>query len=295
MADVTRERTGELIQKLLRILAGFPDGLLAREALEKLSQAVTLTPYEAGEYGSGGRRFEKIVRFATVDCVKAGWLAKSKGVWAITPEGRDVLAKISNPGDLYREATRLYRKWKSAQPEGEQQLEQEQASKVASITLDEAEELAWAAIENYLKAIPPYEFQHAVGDLLKAMGYHVAWVAPPGKDGGLDLIAYNDPLGTKPPRIKVQVKRNFDSAKIDVSDLRSFLAVIGPEDVGLFVALSGFTKDAEAEARQQSSRQITLIGMERFVELWTEHYAKLDEVARQRLPLRPVWFLAGES
>ena len=110
----------------------------------------------------------------------------------------------------------------------------------------------------------------------------------------MDLIAFNDPLGTRPPRIKVQVKRNANSAKIDVIGLRSFMAVLGDEDVGLFVALSGFTKDAEYEARQ-SHRRITLIDTAKLVDLWTVHHAKLDDGARRRLPLKPVWFLAGEE
>jgi predicted Mrr-cat superfamily restriction endonuclease len=36
------------------------------------------------------------------------------------------------------------------------------------------------------------------------------YVAPPGPDGGIDLIAHTDPLGTTGPRIKVQVKRRDD-------------------------------------------------------------------------------------
>ena len=43
--------------------------------------------------------------------------------------------------------------------------------------------------------MPPYQFQDLVAALLRAMGYHVAWVAPPGKDGGTDIVAYTDPLG----------------------------------------------------------------------------------------------------
>lgn len=133
-----------------------------------------------------------------------------------------------------------------------------------------------------------------MASLLRAMGYHVAWVAPPGKDGGTDIIAYNDPLGTRPPRIKVQVKRNANSARIDVMGLRSFMAVLGEGDVGLFVALSGFTRDADYEARQ-SHRRITLIDAPKLLELWTSHYAQLDDSARSRLPLRPVWFLASDD
>lgn len=119
-------------------------------------------------------------------------------------------------------------------------------------------------------------------------------MAPPGKDGGTDLIAYNDPLGTKPPRIKVQVKRNANSSRIDVMGLRSFMAVLGEGDVGLFVALSGFTRDAELEARQ-SHRRVNLIDARKLVELWTAHHVQLDDEARRRLPLKPVWFLADSQ
>lgn len=40
-----------------------------------------LAPYEeADTYISGGRCFDKIVRFATMGCVKAGRLMKDKGI-----------------------------------------------------------------------------------------------------------------------------------------------------------------------------------------------------------------------
>ena len=76
--------------------------------------------------------------------------------------------------------------------------------------------------------------------------------------------------------------------------LRSFMAVLGEDDVGLFVALSGFTKDADIEARQ-SHRRMTLLDTAGLVDLWTTNYTKLDDTARRRLPLKPVWFLAGED
>lgn len=54
--------------------------------------------------------------------------------------------------------------------------------------------------------------------LLTAMGYHVAWKAPPGPDHGIDVVAYPDPLGAREPRVKVSVRRR--SVKADVQDLR---------------------------------------------------------------------------
>ena len=54
----------------------------------------------------------------------------------------------------------------------------------------------------------------------------------------------------------------------------------------------GFTKDAETEARTQEKRRGTLIGLEKLFDLWDEHYDKLTDQARRRLPLRSIRFLA---
>ena len=296
MANVSKARTGVLIRTLFEILMAQPEGMRASDAMTALANSVQMTAYEAGEYDSGGRRFDKIVRFATVDCVKAGWFLKEKGIWSITDEGKQAYLAIHDPEQFYRKAVELYWKWRKAQPsedvgDVDADIESE-ATKSASITLETAEEAAWGEIEGYLSSMNEYDFQKLIGNLLDAMDYHVAWIAPPGKDGGIDLIAFNDPLGTRPPRIKVQVKRNAKSSRIDVIGLRSFMAVLGDDDVGLFVALSGFTKDAELEARQ-ANRRVTLIDATRLVELWTEHHDKLDDPARRRFPLKPVWFLAA--
>ena len=122
---------------------------------------------------------------------------------------------------------------------------------------------------------------------------NVNWVAPPGKDGGIDILAHTDPLGTRPPRIKVQVKRQGQAVNCD--GLRSFMAVLGDDDVGLFVSTGGFTKDAAAEARTQEKRKITLLTLEALFDLWVEHYARLTDAARRRLPLKPIHFLEPTS
>jgi restriction system protein len=300
MAEITRRRTGELLRELFKLLMAAPDGMRASDALQQLASAMTLTAYEAGNYESGSRRFEKIVRFATVDCVKAGWLAKDKGIWTITEEGRQAHAELTDPEAFYRRALKLYSEWKASQPDVEPTLptgsaaeEAENTTKAISVTLDEAEEQAWAEISQYLRGMPPYEFQDLVADLLSAMGYHVSWIAPPGKDGGLDILAWPDALGTRPPRIKVQVKRQQQAVSVD--GLRSFMALLGDDDVGLFVCTGGFTKDAETEARIQEKRRVRLIGLEKLFDLWDAYYDKLSDRARQRLPLRSIRFLAPKG
>ncbi len=297
MSDISRRRTGEHLRKLFEIILRNSGVMSGREALAALVTQVELTPYESGDYATGGRRFEKILRFATVDTVKAGWMVKNKGLWSITEEGRQALVRHTDPETFYKEAVRLYAAWRSNQPTSEPTTSDEAADetsgKAASITYEEAEEQAWAEIDTYLRGMNPYEFQELVASLLRGMGYHVAWIAPPGRDGGTDILAWSDPLGTRPPRIKVQVKRQQQAVAVD--GLRSFMAVLGDDDVGLFVSTGGFTRDARDEARTQEKRRVTLLDMEALVELWIEHYDKLDEQGRRRLPLQPIWFLAPQN
>jgi restriction system protein len=50
--------------------------------------------------------------------------------------------------------------------------------------LEEAREDSWSEITAYLAAMNPYDLQHLVAALLKAMGYYVIWEAPPGTGPG---------------------------------------------------------------------------------------------------------------
>jgi restriction system protein len=297
MPEITRRRTGEFLRNLFELLLKHPDGMQARDALDALEARLSLTDYENGTYESGGRRFEKFVRFATIDCVKAGWLQKSKGRWSVTEAGKVAYTTYSDPEAFHKRAVKLYHEWKDSRIDppnpGPGPGEDETDGKAASITFEEAEEQAWREIEHYLRGVQPYDFQELVASLLRAMNYHVSWVAPPGKDGGIDILAWTDPLGTRPPRIKVQVKRQANSVSVD--GLRSFMALLGEDDVGLFISTGGFTKDADEAARTQEKRKVTLIDLEKLVDLWIEHYRKLSDDARRRLPLRPIHFLAPET
>lgn len=299
MAEITRKRTGEHLRRLFGILQSSPEGLAAADALKKLKEQTQLTAYEAGKYeGSDQPRFYKIVRFATVDAVKAGWLLKAKGHWTLTEAGIQAYNEIPDPEMFYKEATRLYRQWRISQPGiesisiSDSQPSEQVQEKSTSVTFEQAEETAWADIEAYLRTMKPFDFQDLVADLLSAMGYHVSWVSPPGKDGGVDIIAFIDPLGTQPPRIKVQVKRVND--RVDVNGLKSFLAIVADNDVGLYVSTGGFTRDAEEFARSQERRKITLINLDKIVDLWISNYNKLTDAARRRLPLTPIYFLTPQ-
>ncbi len=294
MAETTRKRSGELIRKLFEILMRNPDGVPASKALDLLSKEMELTEFEKSYYPQRPdiRRFEKIVRFSTIGPVKAGWMQKNKGQWTITEEGKTAYDKYKDPADFMRQAAKLYRQWKKGQPD-DQDAEDANESPGPSATLEQSEEAAWAEIQEHLGAMNPYDFQELVAGLLRGMGYHVSWVSPPGADKGVDVIAHQDPLGVQGGRIKVQVKRRAD--KINVAEIRSFMALLGEDDIGIFVTTAGFTSDAETEARGQEKRRLMLLDSRRLFDLWVEHYKDIPEDQRRLFPLRPVWFLALED
>jgi restriction system protein len=292
MAEVTISRYGELSRGVFAVLMDKPDGLPAQQVLREVEASVPPTPFEQENYPNrpSVRRYPKHVRFASISPVKAGWLVKNQGTWSLTDEGRAAYSSLTDPEAFQREADRLYHSWRRGQIEQEAS-EEEPTADVATASFEEADEAAAADIRDYLSRMPPYEFQNLVAALLKAMGYYVLWVAPPGPDRGIDIIAHNDPLGTSSPRIKVQVKRQADS-KIGREAISSFVGTLGSHDVGIYVSAGGFTSEAEREARSQEQRRVTLIDLGRLVKLWIEHSPKLDDADRQLLPLKPIYFLS---
>src|SRR5690242_13995800 len=90
VAETSKKRMDELVSAAFAILFDHQDGLQAKDVIARVEKSVGVTSFEASEYPNrpGVRRFDKIVRFASIPSVKAGWLIKNKGKWLLTEEGR---------------------------------------------------------------------------------------------------------------------------------------------------------------------------------------------------------------
>jgi restriction system protein len=141
------------------------------------------------------------------------------------------------------------------------------------------------------KQLDPYQFEAFVAALLRAMGYK-AEVTQASGDGGVDVIAFRDPLGLEPPIIKVQCKRTLGTiGGPDVQKLAGALAHGGSE-VGLFVTLGSYSTDAiHIERTRQDLR---LINGNALVSLVFEHYEHLLPEWKRLLPMRRIYVVDKE-
>jgi len=126
------------------------------------------------------------------------------------------------------------------------------------------------------------------------MGYHISEVAQKGPDGGVDIIAYTDPLGAQQPRILVQVKHKPETS-IPPAEIQQLAgAMKRPSDVGIFATSGNFSSNAKKEARN-SGQHIELIDFGRLIDLWQEHYQDLSDEQKNILPLHPIYFLGSNE
>jgi restriction system protein len=296
----SRALAAKVIFAALQILKENGGELNGREVVEKVGQRVELDDWAKSKYEKSGYiRWQSILHFFSIDCIKAGYLIKKKGTWYLTPEGESAISEGESAislgeVELLESATRAYRKWKKEKEieANDEEVDDTSSSsdKEQEATIDEIEQIALDGIKSHIKSKNPYEFQDLVAALLRGMGYYTPFVAPKGKDGGVDIIAYRDPLGTVSPRIKVQVKHREQSA--NVQEIRQLMGLLQKDgDVGIFISSGGFTPDAKTTARS-SHVHVELIDLPRFIELWQEFYSKLSDEDKSMLPLTPIFFYA---
>ena len=292
----SRALGGKVVHEALKVLSENGGEMRGQDVIAAVERRLTFDPSDLEQYEKTGYiRWKSFLHFFSIDCIKAGFLIKKKGVWFITPEGEKAL-KLG-PVELLHEATRKYRAWKKnsdlANPSFTDEIAEDSGEDVErerEMAVDEIEALALEGITRAINSKTPYEFQELAAALLRAMGYFTPFIAPRGKDGGVDITAYRDPLGTQSPRIKVQIKHRESTTPVpDVRQLMGLLQKDG--DVGIFVSTGGFTPDAKATARG-SHVHVELIDLERFIDLWRQFYDKLNDEDKAMLPLTPVYFIA---
>ena len=299
-----QSRSRQLASKVtfcaLQVLVEKGGEAAGRDVISEIEKRLTLDDWAKEVYEkSGYTRWKSILHFFTIDLIKSGFMVKNKGVWYVTTEGEAAL-KLGDVAMLDK-ATEGYDKWREANPKSDKKsvasvvddidaddVPDSVNEQAQEATIQQMEQLAIDGLRQQINSKNAYEFQDLVAALLRGMNYYTPFVAPKGKDGGIDVIAYQDPLGVKSPRIKVQIKHRESTA--NVSEIRELMGLLQKEgDIGLFISTGGFTSDAKTTARS-SHVHVELIDFDRFIALWQEFYDKLNDEDKDRLRLRPIYF-----
>ncbi|MDH3890045.1 MAG: Mrr restriction system protein [candidate division Zixibacteria bacterium] len=295
VADLPKSKAlgARLIHAALSVLCENDRELKSRQVLAEVENQMDLDDWAKERYQKSGYiRWQSILHFYSIGCVKAGFIVKKKGVWYLTDEGY-IAAQLSEFA-LYTTVKEGYSKWKAERDQSgtaDDSDEEESGDSIdPAITVDRVQHLAADGIKEFIAAKNAYEFQDLVAALLRGMGYYTPFVAPRGKDGGVDILAYRDPFGIESPRIKVQVKHRQDSAS--VQEIRQLMGILQKDgDVGIFVSTGGYTSDAKSTATG-SHIHVQLIDLDGFINLWTDFYPKLTDEDKSLLPLTSVYLVA---
>lgn len=286
MAEITKKRISEILRIAFDLLWFEPDGLYLREILDHMRKNYDFTDDELGSFPFAPRfpRYEVIIRIGSIPLARAGWLVKTdKGKWQITDKGRQESRRYSNAEDFFLSAVQEYEEWRNRESARRQRFE--------FMLVDRAQEGARDQVQRYLQSMSLPELVNLVGDLLRGLGFYVIWTCPPAQLAGqVHMIASSNPVGIGGGRIMVHVNHTGQPASAEA--LQAFMSAVHGADHGVYFSLWGFSSPLNQGAYVGAHSNVRLIDLDEFIELWLANLKKLSPDARNRLPLKPVYFLA---
>lgn len=268
----------QFIYPLLQVLAAAPEGLRAADAHDRVADWLGLSPEARAETLTGGQHvYRNRIGWAHDRLKRAGLSSCPKrGVWQITPKGRDFLASHANGID-----EETLRELASVRPQGGEAAGAQDEEGGVLVRNASPEDLIQAAIDQHheslriellelIKNNSPEFFERLVLDLLYAMGYggsreNLYRVGGTG-DGGIDGVISLDRLGLE--KVYVQAKRwQSPVGQPEVQNFKGALAVRDTKK-GVFITTSDFTPSARHFAEKAG---ITLISGDQLAALMIEY------------------------
>lgn len=266
---------------ILQVLA---DGntWVKRDMERAVSDVAGLTEEQRAEMlPSGQPRALNRIGWATSALRRAKALTSpSRGTFAITPTGLDLLAKHPHTitvADL--EQVPAYSDYvptrvaKHKDDRGEKTVEDQTPQDLIQAGIDAIEDDVKAKLLERLRGSDPYFFEAVVRRLLVAMGYGIesALVRLPGSgDGGIDGVIDRDELGLS--KIYIQAKRYAEENSIGRPKVQEFVGALATRgaSVGVFFTTSRFSAEAK-DAASRVAQDVALVDGLRLAELMIRH------------------------
>ena len=262
------------------------------EIQEKLPNIIVYNEWERADTSEKTRQPRWLVNtlFYSVEYVKAGLIEKDSGIWYLTDKGDKALQLTAEKVfEIAHTEYRQYKKQNNKHEEIDEDIE-EVRELTPDMIIKEAEGVAQEGIVKKIRSLDAYEFQKLCASLLRSMGYYTPFIAPKGKDGGIDIVAYENAAGVG-NRVIAQVKHT-PTTSTDVTIIRNLAALLRKDgDTGIVFTSGTFTNDAIRFARETKSN-IRLINQSELIKLWIDNYSRLSEEDRDLLPLKPVYYIS---
>ena len=120
-----------------------------------------------------------------------------------------------------------------------------------AVGMQQIEEALIDEMQEVLSKVNPYRFEHMVVDLLETMEYGTGSATQKTRDGGIDGIINQDPLGLE--KVYIQAKRWQN--QVGEPEIRNFSGSIEARGAnkGVFITTSTFSSAAERAARDISA------------------------------------------
>lgn len=288
-----------LMRPVLEFAAGAEERAM-KEIHPEMAQRFRLTDDEVEQLLPSGRAklFYNRIAWAITHLKKAGLLdSKRRGVYAITPRGKQALAEAPESINLkYLMNFKDFREFRNHQSSADSAPEQDtESARTGDVeeegnTPEEALGQAWKAIRDNLesevadqiKQVSPQFFEQLVVDVLVAMGYGgerlgAGRAVGQSGDGGIDGIIDEDPLGLDV--IYLQAKRW--EGVVGRPEIQKFAGALQGRRAkkGVFITTSSFTRDAREYASMIDNR-IVLIDGHRLARLMIDHDVGVSPVER---------------
>jgi len=269
---------------MLPTLRALRDGGEAKlsELPERVAEAENLAPEDVSEmYPSGSTSILKDrVSWGLTYMRNAGLVERPRrGVYRITPQGEELLAK--EPARIDMSLLREYpsfSKWKGkATPTNEEPPngDKETPEELLGRAMEQVNSMLEQEILQRLRNAEPTLLEHTVVKLLIAMGYGggdatMGQVTGRSGDGGIDGTIREDALGLD--EVYLQAKRYAAGNSVGEDALRNFAGAIDAAGTtkGVFVTTSHFTAAAVKYVRR-SPKRIVLINGEKLARLMVKH------------------------
>lgn len=292
----SHKRESEILLAVLRLIKDNDGEMRYADIKEELPKVFQFTEEERGRNNTWDEKWHPVLgMIGGIELKTAGIVDIKKSVWSLTQKGEQALNLTPEEFYvLYHYSYKQIQKAKkaiSATSSTHEEDSDEPASDESTVLdINSIEDKAREGIRQYIRSKGAYEFQNMIAALLRGMGYFTPYIADKGKDGGVDVVAYEDTLGASGAHIKVQVKHMPD-ASISVDIVRALISKLTKvNDIGIVATSGRFTNESKKEARDHQ-KHIRLLDMEDIIDLWLQFYPRMSAEDKDELPITPIYHL----